>query len=78
MRIGIMTPTGEGEQVLTSGRFDESPSWAPSGRRLLFQRGNPTEGRGGLFTVSVTGGDARVAATPQGGSDPDWSAGATQ
>jgi TolB protein len=78
MRIGVMTSTGADEKILTSGRQDESPSWAPNGRQLLFQRWNPAEGRGGLFVVSVAGGDARVAATPQGGSDPDWSAGAAQ
>ncbi|MEO8177082.1 MAG: Tol-Pal system beta propeller repeat protein TolB [Sphingomicrobium sp.] len=72
MRIGTISPTGIGEQVLTSGGKDEGPSWAASSRDLLFQRSDAA-GRAALYVVSVDGGAPRLITTPQIGSDPDWS-----
>jgi TolB protein len=67
-----MHPDGTGERLLTNGPSDEGPSWAPSSRELIFQRGDvgasPTINR-----VSLGGGDIRPIVIPQGGSDPDWS-----
>jgi TolB protein len=71
LSIGVMSATGAGEKVLTSGPHDEEPSWSAGGRDLLFQR---TEGgRTRLNVVSVDGGAPRRIVTPQDGSDPDWS-----
>jgi TolB protein len=72
MRIGVMKPDGTGEQLLTAGPGDEAPDWAPSSRELLFQRTGP-DGQPALFRVALSGGAARRVATPQAGSDPDWS-----
>lgn len=73
LRIGVMTPSGADERILTTGPADEGPSWAASGRDLLFQRGNAS-GVPGLYSVAASGGKARRIVTPQAGSDPDWSA----
>lgn len=77
LRIGVMTADGGDERVLTAGPFDESPSWAPNSRNLLFSRWTPAGART-ILTVSTAGGEPRRAPTPQGGSDADWSAGAGQ
>lgn len=74
LRIGVITPAGSDERILTNGPQDEGPSWAASGRDILFQR-TETGGRTGLAIVSVDGGNPRSIATPQDGSDPDWSTG---
>jgi TolB protein len=71
LRIGVMSPTGAGERVLTQGVLDEGPSWSAGGRDLLFQRSEG--GRTGLYVVPIEGGQARRIVTPQDGSDPDWS-----
>ena len=71
LSIGVMSATGTGEKVLTSGPQDAEPSWSAGGRDLLFQR---TEGgRTRLNVVSVDGGTPRRIVTPQDGSDPHWS-----
>ena len=36
--IGVMQPDGAKERFLTKGAYDETPSWAPSGRALMFVR----------------------------------------
>jgi TolB protein len=74
LRIGVISPSGTGERILTTGPQDEGPSWSASGRDLLFQRSD-AYGRTGLAVVSVDGGGPRAIVTPQDGSDPDWSTG---
>jgi len=71
-RIGVIKPDGTGEKLLTSGPGDEGPSWAASSREILFQR-TGAAGRSGLYRVTLDGGEPRQLATPQDGSDPDWS-----
>jgi TolB protein len=71
-RIGVIKPDGTGEKLLTGGPGDEGPSWAASGREILFQR-TGAAGRSGLYRVTLDGGEPRQLATPQDGSDPDWS-----
>jgi TolB protein len=70
--LGIIKPDGTGERILTSGPADEGASWAASSRELIFQRSDTT-GRSRLYRVALAGGDPRPLATPQDGSDPDWS-----
>jgi TolB protein len=71
-RIGIVKADGTGEKTLTSGPGDEGPRWAPSSREILFQR-TAANGRTGLYRVALDGSEPRQLATPQDGSDPDWS-----
>jgi TolB protein len=71
-RIGIIKPDGSGERLLTGGPGDEGPSWAASSREILFQRSGAA-GRSGLYRVTLDGSEPRKIATPQDGSDPDWS-----
>lgn len=72
--IGILSPQGTDEKMLTTNPLDEGPSWGPSGHVLAFHRPDPANGRTALLTVSASGGEARPLITPQGGSDPSWSA----
>ena len=72
-RIGVMTPEGSGERLLTNAWQDESPSWSPNGRVIQFFR--TTQGRGGtssVWQVDLTGANLRRIPTPLSGSDPAW------
>ena len=72
-RIGVMTPEGSGERLLTNSWQDESPSWSPNGRVIQFFR--TSQGRGGkssVWQVDLTGTNERRIPTPLDGSDPAW------
>ncbi|MCM8558419.1 Tol-Pal system beta propeller repeat protein TolB [Sphingomicrobium sp. GRR-S6-50] len=72
-RIGVMSPAGGGERLLTSSWQDEGPSWAPNGQFVMFHRTRQGSGDASLYAVPVNGGEARLMPTPLGGSDPSWS-----
>ena len=44
-RIGVMSPGGGGEQLLTNGWQDEGPTWSPNGRVLDVLPLAPRRGR---------------------------------
>ncbi len=70
--INVMRPDGGGERQLTNGYQDESATWSPNGRVIMFQR----SARGGspaLWSVDVSGQTERRLPTPLGASDPAWS-----
>lgn len=72
-RIGVMNPSGGGEKLLTEAWGDEGPSFSPNGRVLMFYRG--AQGRSGkadVWSVDLTGSNARRIPTPLDGSDPAW------
>lgn len=72
-RIGVMTPGGQSERVLTNSWQDEAPTWSPNGRVIQFFR--TSQGRGGkssLWQVDLTGINERLLPTPVDGSDPTW------
>ncbi|MEK6542519.1 MAG: Tol-Pal system beta propeller repeat protein TolB [Pseudomonadota bacterium] len=72
-RIGVMTPSGGSERLLTDSWQDEAPTWAPNGRIIQFFR--TTQGRDGrsqIFQVDLTGVNLRRLPTPVDGSDPSW------
>lgn len=71
-RIGVMSPTGNGERLLTDSWGDEGPSWSPNGRVLIFFRSAQGSGRPDLWTVDLTGSTSRKVPTPLDGSDPHW------
>jgi TolB protein len=68
-----MSPSGSGERIVTNGWQDEAPSWAPSGKALVFQRTSQASSLAGIYTVTLTGDEPRRVTIPQPGSDPDWS-----
>ena len=71
-RIGIMTPGGGGERLLTDSWQDEAPSWAPNGRLVQFFRTNMGSGKTSIWQVDLTGVNERRIPTPVDGSDPAW------
>ena len=72
-RIGVMSPTGGAEKLLTDGARDEGPSWSPNGRVVTFHRsGGGAEGKADLWMVDLTGVNERRIPTPLDGSDPAW------
>ncbi|WP_287459591.1 Tol-Pal system beta propeller repeat protein TolB [Sphingomonas sp.] len=72
-RIGIMSPSGSGEKLLTNSWQDEGPSWSPNGRVLMFFRqGRGNAGKADLWSVDLTGVNERRIPTPLDGSDPGW------
>ncbi|MBA4274521.1 MAG: Tol-Pal system beta propeller repeat protein TolB [Alphaproteobacteria bacterium] len=74
--IGVMKSDGSGERMLTQSWLDESPSWAPNGRVIVFSRGSKSYGgvsRSRLYSVDITGRNLREVMTPMDASDPAWS-----
>ncbi|MDB5697056.1 MAG: tolB [Sphingomonas bacterium] len=72
-RIGIMSPSGGDEKLLTDSWQDEGPSWSPNGRVITFYRaGRGSQGKADLWSVDLTGVNERRIPTPLDGSDPAW------
>lgn len=72
-RIGVMSPQGGGERLLTDDWQDEGPTWAPNGRVIQFFRTTAgRQGRSQIFQVDLTGFNLRRIPTPVDGSDPSW------
>ena len=72
-RIGIISPSGSGEKLLTNDWQDEGPSWSPNGRVLTFYRQTRGgTGKADLWSVDLTGVNERRIPTPLDGSDPGW------
>ena len=71
--IGIMKTDGSDERLLTRSALDESPTWAPNGRVILFSRKDYGDNTTKLYTIDVTGYNERELPTPLDASDPDWS-----
>ncbi|MEF2072820.1 Tol-Pal system beta propeller repeat protein TolB [Consotaella aegiceratis] len=72
-QIGVMRPDGSGERILTSGFFNEGPTWAPNGRVLMFFRQGQGAAGPQLFSIDLTGYHEQPVATPNFASDPAWS-----
>jgi TolB protein len=71
--IGVMSPSGGGERILTHGWQDESPTWSPNGRVIQFFRSTPgRSGTSSVWQVDLTGRNLRKIPTPVDGSDPTW------
>ncbi|WP_207796582.1 Tol-Pal system beta propeller repeat protein TolB [Sphingomonas oleivorans] len=70
--VGIMSPDGSGEKILTNGWQDEGPSWSPNGRVIMFFRTAQGSGKADLWSVDLTGVNERRVPTPLDGSDPAW------
>jgi len=70
--VGVMSPGGGNEQMLTNGWQDEGPSWSPNGRVITFFRTAQGSGKADLWTVDLTGVNERRVPTPLDGSDPGW------
>lgn len=71
-RIAVMDLARRGTRVLTSGRQDESPSFAPNGAMLIYA--TRERGRGVLATVSVDGSvQQRLAGGAGDIREPAWS-----
>ena len=71
-RIGVMSPGGGGERLLTNSWQDEAPTWAPNGRIVQFFRTQRGSGKTGIWQVDLTGQNERRLPTPVDGSDPSW------
>lgn len=71
--IGVMEPDGANERLITRSSLDESPSFAPNGRLIIFTREDPVADRTRLYTIDITGRNLREVATPLDASDPAWS-----
>ena len=71
--IGVMKPDGSDERLITRSFMDQSPTWAPNGRVIMFGREDPRGDRARLLTIDITGYNQREVPTPTDASDPDWS-----
>jgi TolB protein len=71
-RVGVMSPDGSGERMLTDSWQDEAPTWAPNGRVIQFFRTEKNSGKTSIWQVDLTGRNERKLPTPVDGSDPAW------
>jgi TolB protein len=72
-RIGVMSPDGSGERLLTNGWQDVAPTWSPNGRVIQFFRTSQgSSGKSSVWQVDLTGVNERKIPTPLDGSDPAW------
>ena len=72
-RVGVMSPSGGGERLLTDSWKDEGPSWSPNGRVITFNRSaRGSNAKDDLWMVDLTGVNERRIPTPLDGSDPAW------
>lgn len=70
-RIGMLDFGGAGLRVLTGGRLDESPSFAPNGAMLIYSTRD--RGRRVLATVSTDGRVQQRISAPEGDvREPVW------
>jgi TolB protein len=71
-RIAVMGIGDERIEVLTNGRLDESPTFAPNGRLILYA--TTERGRSALAAVSIDGRfRQRLSIDETGVRDPAWS-----
>lgn len=74
-RIAVISPDGNYKKTLTNSWMDESPTWSPNGRVILFSRQEKKTNKSRLYTIDLTGHNERLV--PVGGnmdgSDPSWS-----
>ena len=71
-RVGVMSPDGSGERMLTDSWQDEAPTWAPNGRVIQFFRTEKNSGKTSIWQVDLTGRNERKLPTVGDGSDPAW------
>jgi TolB protein len=70
-RIGVVDPANGNLQVLTNGRLDESPSFAPNGAQIIYA--TKENGRGVLASVSTDGRiKTQIASVAGDVQEPVW------
>ena len=70
--VGVMRPDGSDERLLTTSYIEDSPTWAPNGRVLMFERGDPGS-NSRLWMVDITGRILKQVPFPTAASQPAWS-----
>jgi TolB protein len=76
LRVCLMTPDGQTGRLLTGeGPWDdESPSWAPNGREIVFA--SSREGKTDIYTIHLDGtGLRRLTSNGGNNTSPSWSPG---
>lgn len=71
--IGVISPEGDGERLLTESYLDEGPDWSPNGRVVTFFRESRPGASPALWSVDLTGRNLRQLPTTTDASDPAWS-----
>ena len=71
--IGVMKPDGSGERILTEGFHNEGPTFAPTGRVIMYFSDNVGSAGPSLFTIDTAGRNQQRVPTPSYASDPAWS-----
>lgn len=73
--IGVMRPDGSEERLITSGFLVEGPTWSPSGRMIMYSRGEKVAvgEKNYLYMIDLTGYNEQMIPTPHNASDPEWS-----
>lgn len=71
--IRLMRADGHDVRPLTSGE-DWNPSWSPDGKKIAFDRSNPSDGNRDIYVMNADGtGLKRLTSDPSFDADPEWS-----
>lgn len=75
--IGVMSPDGRNERLITTGYFVEGARWSPNGRYLVYSKRISAYGKQSLprlYMTDILTGYEREIPTPanEGAVDPDW------
>src|SRR3989338_8937434 len=71
--IGVMSPDGTNERLITTGFLVEGPTWAPNGRVIMFSK-KARDWSTKNFSIDLTGRNLQPFKSAHGASDPSWSA----
>lgn len=75
--IGVMTPDGTEERIISRGYLVESPTWSPSGRMIMFTREDRSRNKNinntNIYYIDITGNNEHKVQAKTYASDPEWS-----
>ncbi|MEI6628040.1 MAG: Tol-Pal system beta propeller repeat protein TolB [Alphaproteobacteria bacterium] len=71
--IGVISPDGSGERLISNGYLVESPTWSPNGRYIMYTRELSLRDKSQIDMIDLTGRNRRRIPTQKGASDGSWS-----
>jgi TolB protein len=71
--IGVISPEGIGERLITEGYLVEGADWSPNGRYLVFTKEYGSGSKSQIYKIDLTGHNEQLVKTPKNASDCTWS-----
>jgi len=71
--IGVISPEGTGERLVSQGYLVESPTWSPNGRYIMYSRSGSAMDKNQIDMIDLTGRNRRRIPTQKSATDGCWS-----